>query len=114
MCWSCNPICGGCRPPRKRPVKCPECGMFNAVDLEHFSRPNPCTKCGFDLTDLALPEPVTCTICGEVCYNPCRKGRGGVVGEGVDGGDGSAAAAEGGTPGVRPCRMRVGKPLLDS
>ena len=75
MCWSCNPICGGCRPPRKRPVKCPECGMFNAVDLEHFSKPNPCTKCGFDLTDLALPEPVTCTICGEVCYNPCRKGK---------------------------------------
>lgn len=114
MCWSCNSLCGGCRPPRKRAVVCPECGAFNVVDLEHFHEGNPCSRCGTDLTAAAIPEPVTCLVCGEVCYNPCRKGRGGVVGEGVDGGDGSTAAAEGGTPGVRPCRMRVGKPLLDS
>lgn len=49
--------------------------MFNAVDLEHFKNINPCTKCGFDLTDLALPEAIVCTICGETCYNPCRKGK---------------------------------------
>lgn len=49
--------------------------MFNAVDLEHFEHANPCTKCGFDLTSLATPEAVTCTICGEICYNPCRKGK---------------------------------------
>lgn len=68
--------------------------MFNAVDLEHFSEPNPCTKCGADLTELALPEPVTCTICGEVCYNSCRKGR-------TEQPDGE----------LRPCPVRVDKPL---
>ena len=56
-------------------MKCPECGAFNVVDLEHFSVPNPCKKCGFDLTEAALPEAVTCTICGEICYNPCRRGQ---------------------------------------
>lgn len=68
--------------------------MFNAVDLEHFSSTNPCTKCGFDLTNLALPEPVVCTICGEVCYNSCRKGRT----EQVD-------------DEKRPCQVRVSKPF---
>lgn len=94
MCWSCNPICGGCRPPRKRPVKCPECATFNAIDLEHFSEPNPCSKCGHDLTSLALPEAVICTICEEVCYNPCRKGKEEQLSE---------------NKGV--CQMRVSKPL---
>lgn len=49
--------------------------MFNAIDLEHFNSVNPCTKCSFDLSDLARPEPAVCTICGEICYNPCRKGK---------------------------------------
>lgn len=75
MCWSCNPICGSCRPPRKRPVKCSECGRPNVVDLEHFSDVNLCTKCGFDITDLAIPTPVICNISGEQCFNPCRKGK---------------------------------------
>lgn len=72
MCWSCNPICGGCRPPRKRPVKCPECGAFNAVDLERGGR-KLCVKCEADLTELATPKPKVCRYCGEICYNPCRK-----------------------------------------
>ena len=68
--------------------------MFNAVDLEHFSEPNPCTKCGFDLTDMAVPEPVVCTICGEVCYNSCKKGRTYQL-----------------TEDIRPCLTRVNEPL---
>lgn len=75
MCWSCNPICGGCRPPRKRPVKCPACGMFNPIDLEHFTATNPCSRCGLDLTNDAIPEPIVCSACDEICYNPCRKGK---------------------------------------
>lgn len=68
--------------------------MFNAVDLEHFSEPNPCTKCGFDLTSLALPQSVVCTICGETCYNPCRKGK-----------------TEQHDDEKRPCHVRVSEPL---
>lgn len=109
MCWSCNPLCGGCRPPRKRAVACPECGALNVVDLEHFHEGNPCSRCGADLTAAALPAPVTCRVCGETCYNPCRKGR-----EGTGGKEAAAPDAGSGAPGVRPCRMRVGKPLLDS
>lgn len=69
MCWSCNSLCGGCRPPRKRAVVCPECGAFNVVDLEHFHEGNPCSRCGTDLTAAAIPEPVTCLVCGEVCLS---------------------------------------------
>lgn len=94
MCWSCNPICGGCRPPRKKPVKCPECGMFNAIDLEHPSAENPCRKCGFDLTEVALPKPVTCKFCGLICYNPCKK------------------AFKEPENGLGECRIRVSEPLL--
>lgn len=94
MCWSCNPICGGCRPPRKRPVKCPDCGAFNAVNLEHVAEANPCTKCGKDLTELAMPKPVVCSICREICYNPCRKGSNDEPAETV-----------------QPCNVRVAQPL---
>ena len=58
---------------KKAKVVCPECGAFNVVDLEHFHEGNPCSRCGTDLTAAAIPEPVTCLVCGEVCYNPCRK-----------------------------------------
>lgn len=95
MCWSCNPICGGCRPPRKRPVKCPECGAFNAINLEHMARTNPCSKCGFDLTELATPEPVVCTICDEICYNPCTSGK-----------------TEQPVEEKRECKVRVTEPLV--
>lgn len=71
--------------------------MFNAIDLEHFSTPNPCSKCGIDLTDLVLPEPVVCTICGEVCYNSCRQGR-----------------TEQPNDEKRPCHVRVSEPLVSS
>lgn len=74
MCWSCNPICGGCRPPRKRPVKCPECGAYNAFDIERGTE-KLCSKCGADLTEAATPEPLLCKYCGEMCYNPCRKAK---------------------------------------
>jgi hypothetical protein len=34
-----------------------------------------CKSCGTDLTELAVPEPLLCGYCGEMCYNPCRKGK---------------------------------------
>ncbi|WP_180326768.1 hypothetical protein [Raoultibacter phocaeensis] len=59
-----------------------------------MSEVNPCTKCGFDLTELATPEPITCAICGEICYNPCRKGK---------------TEQPGGER--QPCNVRVDRPL---
>lgn len=73
MCWSCNAICGGCRPPRKRPVKCPECGTHNVYDIEQDMGTKECKKCGADLTEYAVPEARTCNFSGEMCYNPCKK-----------------------------------------
>lgn len=75
MCWSCNAICGGCRPPRKRPVKCPECGGYNVFDLEKNMGTKTCKKCGLNVTELAIPEPLECNYCGEICYNPCKKAK---------------------------------------
>lgn len=46
------------------------------------------------MTDLAIPEPVVCTICGEVCYNSCRKGR----------------TEQPGSE-MRPCHVRVSEPF---
>lgn len=93
MCWSCNPLCGSCRPPRKKAVKCPECGAFNAVDIEHGGRKY-CSKCSADLTELAMPTPKICKLCGEICYNPCRK---------------ADKEPEGGE--LSPCPVRVKEPL---
>lgn len=68
--------------------------MSHAVDLENFTEPNPCRKCGADFTDLAVPDSVVCTICKEVCYNPCRKGK-----------------TEQHTDEKRPCLVRVATPF---
>lgn len=75
-------------------MKCPECGMFNACDLEHVSEVYTCSRCKADITAAAMPEPVICKLCGEVCYNPCRRSK--------------VEPAEG----VQPCQMRVAQPLL--
>lgn len=75
MCWSCNPMCGSCRPPRQKAVKCTECATYNVFDIEIRSPriPRLCKKCGTDLTESATPVPVECKRSGRVCANPCRK-----------------------------------------
>jgi len=86
MCWSCNPRCGGCRPPRQRAVKSPQCGTFNLFDIE-IRDPvvmRHCKKCGLDLTGEATPVAVLCKRSGKPCANPCRQhtkepGDGGLV-----------------------------------
>lgn len=75
MCWSCNPICGGCRPPRKKPVKCPDCGTHNVFDIEANMANRVCKKCGSDLTELAIPKALECNYSGLICYNPCKKSK---------------------------------------
>lgn len=68
--------------------------MFNVVDLEHFDGKSPCVRCGFDLAPLAIPEPVVCTLCQEICYNPCRKGK-----------------TENTSGSITPCHARVTEPF---
>lgn len=67
MCWSCNPYCGGCKPPKEKPVKCGVCGHYTFFELIY------CKKCG-----AALPPPparpiVLCLYIGAECANPCNK-----------------------------------------
>jgi hypothetical protein len=34
-----------------------------------------CRSCGIDLMELAVPQPLLCNYCGEMCYNPCKKAK---------------------------------------
>ena len=68
MCWSCNPYCGGCKPPKEKPVKCPLCNTFTFRELKN------CKKCGAPLPERVPPVPVLCLyIGGEMCANPCGR-----------------------------------------
>jgi len=67
MCWSCNPYCGGCKPPKPKPVKCPSCKTFTFPEFTH------CKKCGAKLPDLPKPVPVFCLYIGETCAVPCNR-----------------------------------------
>ncbi len=68
--------------------------MYNVYDIEPGMEDKHCQKCGIDLTALAIPEPLLCNLCGEMCYNPCRK-----------------ATAET-SDGPQACMMRVAEPLI--
>jgi len=68
MCWSCNPYCGGCKPPQPRPRKCEGCGKFNFDPQEKL-----CKKCGRPLPEIIPPAIVMCLYVGELCANPCRR-----------------------------------------
>ena len=68
MCWSCNPYCGGCKPPKEKPVKCPMCKAYNFRDESSV-----CKKCGSPLPP-PIPRPtVLCLYIGQLCANPCNK-----------------------------------------
>ncbi|HBQ85424.1 MAG TPA: hypothetical protein DD811_02945 [Syntrophomonas sp.] len=68
MCWSCNPYCGGCKPPKPKPRKCTNCGKFNFNE-----QATKCEKCGADLPELVPPPTVMCLYVGQLCANPCRR-----------------------------------------
>lgn len=74
MCIACSPICGHCRPPRKRAVFCPDCGHYNLYDIEIQYPPikRQCSACGLDVTSLATPKVVHCKNTGWLCANPCH------------------------------------------
>ena len=67
MCWSCNPYCGGCKPPKPKPIKCERCGAFNFDDL------GICRKCKQVLPERPKPEAVFCRYIGAMCANPCQR-----------------------------------------
>jgi hypothetical protein len=67
-CWSCNPYCGNCKPPKPKPVKCPVCGKFNFLDRMKGKN---CIKCGEVLPEPPKPPVVDCLYSGLVCANPC-------------------------------------------
>jgi hypothetical protein len=56
-------------------VRCPSCNAFNAVDIKKGMGQIACKSCGVDLTELAVPQPLQCNYCGELCYNPCKKAK---------------------------------------
>ncbi len=67
MCWTCNPYCGGCKPPKPKPIKCEHCGTYNFSELKN------CRKCRRPLPERQPPEPVMCLYIGEMCANPCQR-----------------------------------------
>lgn len=67
MCWSCNPYCGGCKPPKPKPVKCPGCKMYNFPELTR------CKRCGLPLPEPPKPVPLFCLYIGKICANPCLR-----------------------------------------
>lgn len=68
MCWSCNPYCGGCKPPKERPVRCRTCKTFNFRDES-----NKCKNCGAVLPDPIKRPTVMCLQIGKLCANPCNR-----------------------------------------
>lgn len=70
MCWSCNPFCGNCKPPKPRPKICPNCKTLNMDDPDE---PVKCKKCGADLPMRPPIEPVHCLFSDTICKTPCRK-----------------------------------------
>ncbi len=68
MCWSCNPYCGGCKPPKPKPRKCPNCKAY-CFDEERKN----CPKCGAVLPEHVPPPTVMCLYIGQLCANPCLR-----------------------------------------
>jgi len=56
-------------------VKCGTCGTYNVFDIEENMGTKVCKTCNEDLTSQAIPEPMHCEYCGEICYNPCKKAK---------------------------------------
>jgi hypothetical protein len=67
MCWSCNPYCGGCKPPKPKPIKCPNCHIYC------FPEFTSCQRCGTPLPEPAQPVAAFCLHIGAVCAAPCNK-----------------------------------------
>ncbi|WP_144351148.1 hypothetical protein [Sporomusa termitida] len=67
MCWSCNPYCGGCKPPKEKPAPCPACGTYNFPERKN------CKQCGADLPPPKARPTVMCLYIGKLCANPCNK-----------------------------------------
>jgi hypothetical protein len=68
MCWSCNPYCGNCKPPKEKPRLCVKCHAAN-FDTSLTK----CRKCGADLPARVPPPIVKCKYSGMICANPCGK-----------------------------------------
>lgn len=67
MCWSCNPYCGGCKPPKEKPRACPVCGTYNFPEYKN------CKKCGAELPPPPKRPTVMCLYVEDLCANPCNK-----------------------------------------
>lgn len=66
----CNPYCGKCRPPKERPLICPQCNRLNDPTQGEIDT---CVVCGADLPERTLPVPEYCNLIKEICNNPCGK-----------------------------------------
>lgn len=70
MCWSCNPYCGNCKPPKEKPIMCPHCKKFN---FDITDEPMKCKKCGSVLPERPARPIVNCLYSEMICANPCGK-----------------------------------------
>lgn len=70
MCWSCNPYCGRCKPPKEKPRKCSTCGNYN-FDVNAVR----CEDCGEILPERIKPTPAFCLQTQTMCPNPCGRSK---------------------------------------
>lgn len=84
MCWGCNPLCGGCRPPRQKAVTCSSCGWLNVLDIQAKGEPKfvGCERCGTDLTHEAVSVAAYCERFEVMCANLCGLSRKPLAAEG--------------------------------
>ena len=77
MCWSCNPLCCRCKPPKRKAVTCPSCGRISLLGPDEcLGEKSPaCKTCGADLAECAEIKPVSCLHSGLECAWPCGKAK---------------------------------------
>ncbi len=75
MCWACNPLCGRCKPPKRRRATCFACdasvlfGKEDFLGVGHVA----CPTCGADIDLTRFLAPVNCRHSGLVCAWPCKR-----------------------------------------
>ena len=75
MCWACNPLCGRCKPPKRRQATCPACDASVLFSKEDFLGAGhvACPTCGADIDLTRFLAPVNCQHSGLACAWPCKR-----------------------------------------
>ena len=78
MCWACNPLCGRCKPPKRRQATCFACDTSVLFSKEDFLGAGhvACPTCGADIDLTRFLAPANCRHSGLACAWPCKRSAG--------------------------------------